>query len=714
MRLSKSDVIAAVTGLTIIASLGYLLYYNINKQSGVGNTELIGKIVSKSNQAERKFSAQVVWDEVYKDSKLYNFDTIRTAEQGEAVIRLKDGTVITLNENSMILLSYSEKAVDIQFIQGTLNAKQTGKNAGGKEVLIATGDTTVSLGNSDISLSQDKDRQLQMTVNRGKAKLIAGDKEKIVNENQNILASKDAIRLYDLTIKLNAPENNRFFASTGAKSTVNFSWDRPTGNYTSFLEVAANPSLSDPLINRKLAVNNAADTFPEGVYYWRVTAVNNMTKKVESSETRKFSIASSRPVQLITPANNAMIKFRDSNPMINFMWSRNESVSRYTLTVSASPTMGSPAINSAVAGNRISINSLGKGEYYWKVATINESSQINTSAESPVYKFIISKTDKLEPPQPVAPMENKSIHPMAIAQQGLNFTWTKDITIPETQIVLAADRAFSKILYKKNSPDNSVHFTDRLADGEYYWALRGVMADGSMTDSSPIRRFKVARGGGITLIEPRDRSTMLTKADSTDADITFSWSKTELEGSYILQVAQDRAFTSITKEISIKDLSATVSIKEGLHFWRVRQVDDKGADMMSSPMFSFGLMSKLELPVAVSPKGGVTIDMLKRDTLDFFWNPVRNASLYRIGLYQVKGGIQQSIATLETKNLNYKFGDLKKLDVGRFLWTLQAMEIEPGTNKVRRKSDEIKMLFNISLGIKDEFKFDAPNTIISE
>jgi hypothetical protein len=715
MRLSKSDIIAGLTGITIIASLGYLLYYQINRQSGAGNTEMIGRIVSKANIAERKFSSQVVWDEVFRDSKLYNFDTIRTSEHAEAIIRLKDGTVITLNENSMILLSYSEKQVDIQFMQGTMNASQTGKGAGGKEVTIASGDTRIALGNSDVSLSQDKDKQLQMTVNRGKAKLIAGDKEKVVSENQNILAGKDTIRLYDLTIKLIAPDNNRFYAPEGAKSSVNFSWEAPKGDYTTYLEVAANPSVSDPLVKRKLNASNATEGFAEGVYYWRVTAINNTTKKVESSETRKFSIAASRPVQLITPGNNAVIKFHDSNPMINFMWSRSDAVSRYTMTVSASPGMGKPIISSAVVGNKISLNSLGKGDYYWKIATINESDQVNLSAVSPVYKFTISRTDKLEPPQPVAPSENRSIHPLAISQRGINFTWTKDMSIPETQIILARDRNFSSIILKKNSVENSIRFQEKLNDGDYYWSLRGVMADGSMTDSSPVRRFRVAREGGIMLIEPKDRAGITTKANETEASVMFSWSKTDLEGNYVLQVAKDRAFTSIAKEMTLKDLSSSVTVKEGLHFWRVRQVDEKGTDMMTSTVYSFELMSKLEIPVAISPKAGVTIDMLKRDTLDFNWNTVKGANLYRIGLYQVKGGIQQSVATLETRNLNYKFGDLKKLDVGQFVWTLQAIEIEPGTNKVRRKSEESKIPFKISLGIKDDaLKFDAPNTIITE
>ncbi len=714
MRLSKSDVITALSGITIIALLGAMLYYTVHKQSGAGSTELIGKLVSKSNLAERKYTAQVVWDEIFKDSDLYNYDTIRTGENAEAVIRLKDDTTITLNENSMILLAYSEKEVDIQFIQGTINARQDGKNAGGKVVTIASGDSKISLSDSDVSLSQDKDNQFQMTVNRGKARLKTGDQEKIVNENQNILAGKDTIRLYDLTIQLFAPENNQAYAADVRKSTVNFSWNRPAGDYTSYLEIAANPTVSDPLIKRKIIGAAAAEAFPEGVYYWRVTATNNATNKVETSETRKFTIAASTPVQLIMPSNNSVIKYRDSNPMINFMWSRDVSVSRYNLVISASSAMSSPVVNSSVVGNKISLNSLGQGEYYWRISTVNESNSINTSAESPVYKFVVSRTDKLEPPQPIAPTENKSIHPLTISRQGLNFTWTKDNTIPETRIVIAKDGGFSQTIFKQNSDGNAIKFTEQLKDGEYYWSLRGVMADGSMTDSSPVRRFRVAREGGIALIEPGDRTGITMNDNETESDIAFSWSKTDIEGKYVLQIARDRGFTSITRELSVQDLSSTASIKEGLHFWRVRQVDDTGAELMASPVFSFELISKLQLPVAVSPKAGITIDMLKRNTLDFYWNRVPGATLYRIGLYQVKGGIQHSVATLETRNLNYKFGDLKKLDVGRFIWTLQALEIEKGGNRARRKSDEIKMTFNISLGIKDDFKFDAPKTMITE
>ena len=160
MKLSKSDILAPFFGVSILAVLGYLLYMDLTGQSGPGNTEVIGKIVAKRNIAERKYSTQVIWNEIFKDSKVYNYDTVRTADQSETLIRLKDGTEITLNENSMILLSLSEKEVDIKFMQGTINARQTGApGTKTQKVNIESGESKISLKDGAVSLAQGKDNQ---------------------------------------------------------------------------------------------------------------------------------------------------------------------------------------------------------------------------------------------------------------------------------------------------------------------------------------------------------------------------------------------------------------------------------------------------------------------------------------------------------------------------------------------------------------------------
>lgn len=715
MRLSKSDTVAVVTGIAIIAVLGYLLYADIMGRSGMGKTKLIGKVTAKRNTAERKFSSQVVWDEVSKGSSLYNYDTIRTTDHSEATLRLIDGTVITLNENSMILLSVSEKELDIKFIQGTMSAKQADvKGTAARNVTIQSGETKVSLKNGDVSLSQDRDNQLQMTVNRGKAKLETDGKEKIINENQNIVAGKDSIRLYDLTIKLISPDNNAYFPSTPNKTTVPCSWEQPRGDYDAYLEIAANPSVADPLIRMKANRNNAAAKLDNGVYYWRVTAKHKTTDKVESSEIRKFTIVNDKPVDLIAPANRSVIRYRDEKPMIDFLWSKNETVSRYRLMVSDNPNMAATSVNTVVEGNRIAINNLGQNTYYWKVAAVSEMERPGNNAESAVHTFTVAKTEKIEPPEPIAPSNKKTIHPRAITQRGLNFTWTKDPSIIDTNLVIAEDRDFSKVIVNKNSKNNSYRLMDKLKVGTYYWSLRGIMGDGSKTESSRTVSFNVEETGSIKLLEPADRSIIYNQVNKTVSDVGFSWSKTDLEGTFVLQVSRNRDFTA-SRDVSVTDLSSTIpKMPEGRYFWRVRLLDENKSELLTSAVNSFEIMSLLDAPLPLMPVGGNSVNMLKRDTLDFYWKPVRNASFYRIGLYQLKAGIHYSVATFETRANAYKFSELSKLDEGKFMWTLQAIETEAGTDRVKRKSEEVKAVFDITLGIKKDLKLDTNKVINTE
>lgn len=699
-----------------MAVLSYLLYLDITRGSGPGSTELIGKIAAKRNMAERKYSAQVVWNEVFKDSDLYNYDTIRTADRSEAVIRLKDGTEITLNENSMILLVYSEKEIDIKFIQGTMNAKQSEvKGATPQKINIESGDSKISLKDGDVSLAQDMDNTLQVTVNRGTATLKTDKEEKVIKENQNIMASEDEIRLFDLTIKLIAPENNRYLQSVRNKAAVKFSWEMPRGAYTTFLEIANNSAVSDPTIKKEVRGAASELTLPDGVYYWRVTAVNAATKKVEMSEIRKVSILDNRPVTLIAPANKTLIKYRDANPLINFLWSRNENFSRYNLVISGSADMAKPVIDTTVEGNKISLSTLTRGTYFWRVGNVQENDQIESRAVSPVFTFTISKTDKLEPPEPLYPADKKSIHPMSIVQKGLGFSWIKPSSIPLTEITIARDRDLSTVLIKKRIDENFIRFFDKFEVGDYYWGLKGIMRDGSTTDPSRVMRFRVVEHGSISLIEPKNGTVIVTNDADTGSKINFTWSKTDIEGAYIVQLARDKNFKEIFKETTISGLSTELSgIIKGRYFWRVKLIDDAKAVLLVSPEHTFELLSLLTPPAAIGPLQGSTVDMLKRDTLDFSWKPVRGANLYKIGLYQVKGLIKYSIANMETRNTLYKFGDLKKLDVGKFVWTLQAVETDPATNRVRRQSDEIQIPFKITLGIRDDFQFKVPEIIHTE
>ncbi len=676
---------------------------------------MIGTLVAKSNVAERKYTRDVIWSELDNDSDLYNYDTIRTSNRSQAHIRLKNGTEITLNENSMILLTLDEDEVGIQFLGGSISAAQKpGSGDDGKKVNIISGDSVVSLEDSEVVLARGGDDKLQMTVNRGTALLQTGDAEQLVLENQEVSTGDDAIRIADLAVRLIAPENNRHFPVTGDTTPVDFSWETLRGAFRTTLEIAGSISMNDPVRSVQAGNGKGRVMLSDGVYYWRVIAVNTATKKVETSEIRRFVVMNTRPANLLLPENGAVIRYRDRAPLINFAWSGNESASGYTITVSKKPDMSSPVIDTATSVSRVSLSVPGEGTYFWKVSIVPDSEQITSKIESAIYSFNVVKTDRLEPPLPLAPLDDKAIHAALVEQKGLTFSWRVGPEIAQTELVLSKDREFARIVEKKIEARTLLSLPGPLEAGRYYWRLRGVLGDGSRTDFSSIRTFTIVTEGRIGLIEPADMSVIQPGEGKTTA-VRFTWSDTGLEGSYLLKISRDKNFSALFKDPTIEGNTTGIDgFTEGDYFWKVTQINENGEEIMASQVYTFDIAGELAKPGVIEPLGGSTVDMVRRDSLDFSWRPVPGANLYRLSLYQVVGGTQRAVTRIETRNVSYSLTDLKKLDVGSFIWTLQAIESYPGTNRVKRKSDEARIPFNITLGIKGDLKIDAPSMIKTE
>jgi len=104
MKLSIREYIFFSTAALIICIFSLLFYLDFTSHSAIGQERIVGLIAFKKQVAQRKYSDQVVWDEIEQTAPVYNNDSIRTADNSEAVVRLSDGSEITINENSMIQL----------------------------------------------------------------------------------------------------------------------------------------------------------------------------------------------------------------------------------------------------------------------------------------------------------------------------------------------------------------------------------------------------------------------------------------------------------------------------------------------------------------------------------------------------------------------------------------------------------------------------------
>ena len=716
MRLSKSDIVASVFGAAVLAALSCLIYIDLTRGRWDASGEPIGMIANLTNTAERKFSSQVVWYNIGKGSELYNFDTVRTGDRAEAVIRLMNGSEITLSENSMVMLSISKTESEIKFLDGAIqtNVAQGGGKSG--SVRITSGESSVSLSDGAVSVIQEQGNRMQVTVNRGSATLTDGDTKKVVSENQSVIAGDGGIRLYDLSIKLIAPENNNLIQATGEKTNTTFTWVAPGRGYTSYLEVSANPLVADPFIKKRTLGNVITTPLPEGTYYWKVSAVHEATKKIETSEIRKLTIARATPILLIMPAERSVIKYHGKKPLVTFLWSNIEDIPQYRLIVARNADLSTPVIDTQVAMNRIAVDTLGEGAYYWRVIPITNQNQTNAAIASAVAIFTISKTNRIEPPEPLYPPDKKTFHPLAVSQRGIPFSWKKEEGLSRTELRIAIDRSFQNTIFTTSTTDSFYRYIGSLNEGTYYWRL--VSAAGDVTDSVPSRtfEFRIAREGTISLIAPHDRSVFIMRGSKEKIAIPFSWSRSEFEGEYQVQISPTPDFSSIVTQLKVSEPSASIGdLGEGRYFWRVRQIERNGNEIIASPHQSFEILTSLDAPLLVTPAPGKVIDMRNQDSIDFIWKPVAGAERFRISLFHKKDGIMRAVYAAELQNTRLRFSDLPKLDEGLFVWTVQAIDIDQTVGRIRRTSDEARSAFTISLGEKPKsIKIESPKILYIE
>ncbi|MFC1671198.1 FecR domain-containing protein, partial [Spirochaetota bacterium] len=229
MILSRNDISFIIGSFIFITALSTILYFDFSTKIDIGDAQKIGTITFKKRIAQRKYKSQIIWENIAKNETLYNHDTIRTADMSDAIIKLIDGTIIELDENTMILLSLSKNSFNIDFSHGGIATKRDSiKGTDIKNLELKSKGTTFAIKKSDLKLTKQKNKNMELTVNSGKVTLTTKDSKKILDKSQKaiLLDSGKLDRIYKLQFTLSKPDDGTFLTTPGSRAKINFSWER--------------------------------------------------------------------------------------------------------------------------------------------------------------------------------------------------------------------------------------------------------------------------------------------------------------------------------------------------------------------------------------------------------------------------------------------------------------------------------------------------------
>jgi hypothetical protein len=621
-RWDANFILVTVVCLLIASFSGWLLWRDFHAAGAAGSGTPLAKLERREAKVKRKARASFVWSEARANEDLYRKDSVQTSAKSAAAIRMKDGGLLEMGENSLVVIDEVGN-LDMSFLRGEMTLRTQ------------SGDQKLSVGAD------------------GKAKV----------EN--------------LPLRLKGPEPlAQVFTPVDGPAEIAFSWDVTGGAQVPdalTTEVSRDSSFKTGLVSSVKSTPGSHATSvkldQEGKYYWRITS-----NGAPLSATGQFLVLRSARLKPSWPNAQAKVVGIGAESPIQFRWIVPKSlvgIEQGTNTehrVQIATDAGFSSIvreeNVIAASGNAWIKGLAAGEYYWRVRSRYDSNVL----DSPHERFRLRRMESLALEQS-APEDNGAL----VAGKPARFTWTTDLNEGEYEFEL--QNSSQAKVFAGTIKSKSIEWKAPL-EGLYRWRVAAV-SGGQRLAETPWRAVAVYRGSPIALKAPR-KDEEIRYWDEPVAFL-FDWARDQIAdertGTYLLEVSADAQFKQVaakqrTSSTSVK--SAALNVAPGTYFWRVRYVDEKGETLKSSEVqrFAYGLHPPLRAPATAKPGPDHVFDMMASEAPpEVTWSKVDGAEGYEVTVFDTATG--KPLVSKVATEPEMQFKELKE---GKYTWTVRPID----------------------------------------
>ena len=628
------DTFVVLFCLSVAAYFGYTFWKDLNSTAGRSDKEKVAEITYKDRITQRKFDDRVVWERVNKSTPLYNGDFVRTSDLAEAQFSFVDGTTLSLYENTMIQINYSESEGLKILLDGgsvSLNASDKGNVRlsldDGSEVTVGKGAAlSAKSGNGDVRTVDIKNGSASIEGRNGETtSLIAGESVSVSNNGE--------IRKKSITVT-SIPQELRLLNSDGGEMPVKLEWTKSEESADEDVIIQTSNKKDFSVISKEYVVKDLSEfllNLPEGTAYWRVYT----EKHSDEAEKGKIAVIDAEPVPLLSPVNDAVFRYRNRNPQINFSWQERNHADHYLVKVSSSPDMENPIIEEKVYKTALQSDSLGQGKWWWQVTPYYEINSAGYAGESSVASFSIVKGGSLKAPKLAVPFKDTTISYKE--NLNINFIWSSDSTDANYEVILSDTEDFSNILYRKNTTYKNIHAKLPAPETtkDYYWkVIRTTNEDEDFEPESEVWKFTATEyvpGDTRLIYPPEEYSTETSKIASTQ----FVWKLADevKNNKSVLQIAKNNDFNSIEVEKEVLgNTLENISLSDGNWWWRIGTTDSNGNTDYTEARH-FEVLKTLTAPSLVTVAENQEIIATQSGIVKLGWRPVAGADFYNIRVY---------------------------------------------------------------------------------
>ena len=646
-----TDMLFSLIISCVIGLFSWLLLKDVT-QNGSRIGEPVAKLAFGERRVERKIGGEVVWSRIGAPDQIYNYDSIRTEDDSQARVLLDTGTELVLEGAALVTVVVDQKKLSVNLDKGSLSLI-AGPQSSPVEVKSPSGTLKMADGGK-ASIVQGED-SLQVDILDGQAVFENENGNIELSESQILQLDSDGqVQLKEISFQAIAPIPSSLQLMFVDSTPVQFEWISRTFQPSS-IEISAVEDFSSGVRTFDISEAGVFETeLKSGIWHWRVR------NGAESSPAAMFRLVRDREPEPLSPLPGSEFPFVDKSPLIRFQWQKAKNANIYNVNFYRSSDSAKPFKSIPSQHSSISVDELAEGEYFWDVEAV--FSAFHRKVVGARRNFIVSKLQAEDVPEANIKLDNEAVSQYALEREGSIITWER---VGGLDNYLAELSKNDSVIQKKLVHGNFIELPRDLEQGEFNLRVTALV-DGE-TLNSTARDFVVKKFVSLNLLIPEDNARLY----NTDSQLRFRWKDPNKGDSYLLEVARDKDFQQIlarqdtTKTfLSIPNLAGI-----GIYYCRVSLLNENGEQLVGSKASRFNIERQWDpAPVLWGPVSSGRVDLALDGSLSFQWQPVRNASFYRLKIVPQQAPV--AARTWDVANTYKVESDVLDLPLGEYRYSL--------------------------------------------
>src|SRR5919202_3083389 len=285
------------------------------------------------------------------------------------------------------------------------------------------------------------------------------------------------------------------------------------------------------------------------------------------------------------------------------------------------------------------------------------------------------------PNAPLPTPQQLSPAPGAVVDSVPAFAWTPVGNVDHYEFQLAADAGMnSPVLGYGNDSFATANaratVLKTFPNGTYYWRVRSVAADGSVSPWSPPRSFRKSWTAAAALQTPSSGASL---SFGTDA-LKLAWSAVPGAANYLVSVATDPSLGSLVfhddydpngvPKVQANNLAIGAAFATGSYYWNVIPLDAEGNRGVPSPVASFSWTWPSTTTLHVTDLNSA------EEVYDpqFYWDPVAGAAKYQIEINSSSDFAAGSKVCCDNPTIATSFSPTTVFKDNTYYWRVRALD----------------------------------------